>query len=69
MLNIVKNKRNEELIEMVKSLLERCESGEVIHVKWIEEGKNNMFSEKSSGTEDRFNSAGKLLMMAIQALE
>lgn len=69
MLNIVKDERNEELIEMVKSLLERCESGEVVNIIWVEEMKGNLFSEKSSGSEDRFKAAGKLLSMAMRRLE
>ena len=68
MLNIVKNGRNEELIEMVKSLLERCESGEVLHITWVEEMNGNKFRHSSSGTEDIFNASGKLLLMAMHKL-
>ena len=63
-----KPKANERLVGMVKALLERCESGDVIDVTWIEVMSDNNYSLKTSGAENRFTTAGKMLMMAMDKL-
>lgn len=67
-MNIIPLKANQELIEYVADLLERCKKGDVVAVTVIEEYPEGEYATKGTKISSRTQTAGMLLDAAIQRL-
>lgn len=63
------SKQRDGLIEYVRDLLQRCESGEVVAVTTLEETREGTYTVAGSGTFSRLQTAGALLDAAITRLK
>lgn len=67
-LSVLPLERPSGLVEYVRELLARCESGEVIAVSVVAEQRGGTYSLEGSTTPSRTQTAGMLLDCAIARL-